>query len=226
MPTKIRRQAERILRQVGYNDCNSELSLSHGVVMTQSSRREVSLLLHAWRGGDQAALDKLTPLVYGELRRLAHCYMAREREDHTLQTTALVHEAYLRLVGANRIDWQNRTHFFAISANLMRRILVDWARARGYRKRGGNVRRVSLDEVPVLSPTPDTDLVQLNDALEKLEKFDARKARVVDLRFFGGLNLDETAEVLNVSRDTVKRDWKLAKTWLLCEMTEGGKHGS
>ncbi len=193
--------------------------------MTRSSRREVSLLLQAWRGGDQAALDKLTPLVYGELRRLAHCYMTRERADHTLQTTALVHEAYLRLVDANRIDWQDRAHFFAISANLMRRILVDWARARGYRKRGGHARRVSLDEAPLISAAPDTDLVQLNDALDKLGKFDPRKAQVVELRFFGGMNLDETAEILNVSRDTIKRDWNLAKNWLLCAMTEEGRNG-
>ncbi len=193
--------------------------------MTRSSRREVSLLLQAWRCGDQAALDKLTPLVYGELRRLAHCYMTRERADHTLQTTALVHEAYLRLVDANQVDWQDRTHFFAVSANLMRRILVDWARARGYRKRGGHARRVALNEVPLTSPAPDTDLVQLNDALEELEKFDPRKAQVVELRFFGGLNLDETAEVLKVSRDTIKRDWNLAKNWLLCAMTEEGRNG-
>lgn len=188
--------------------------------MTRSSRQEVSLLLQAWRGGDQAALDKLTPLVYGELRRLAHCYMTRERPDHTLQTTALVHEAYIRLVDASRIDWQDRTHFFAIAANLMRRILIDWARSREYRKRGGGTTRVSLDRTPLISPAPETDLVQLNDALEKLEKLDPRKAKVVELRFFGGLNLDETADVLKVSRDTVKRDWTLAKTWLLCEMTE------
>ncbi len=194
--------------------------------MTRSSPREVSLLLQAWRGGDQGALGKLTPLVYGELHRLAHYYMTRERPDHTLQTTALVHEAFIRLVDASRIDWQDRTHFFAISANLMRRILVDWARSRGYRKRGGRARRVSLDEATLISPAPDTGLVQLNDALEKLEEFDPRKAKVVELRFFGGLNLDETAQVLKVSRDTVKRDWSLAKTWLLCEMTERRKNGS
>jgi RNA polymerase sigma factor (TIGR02999 family) len=152
--------------------------------------------------------------------------MTRERPDHTLQTTALVHEAFIRLVDASRIDWQDRTHFFAISANLMRRILVDWARSRGYRKRGGQARRISLDEAPLISPAPETDLVQLNDALEKLEKFDSRKAKVVELRFFGGLNLDETAEVLKVSRDTVKRDWNLAKTWLLSEMAERRKNGS
>ena len=194
--------------------------------MTRSSPQEVSHLLQAWRGGDQTALEKLVPLVYGELHRLAHIYMTRERADHTLQTTALVHEAYVRLTGADRIDWQDRTHFFAISANVMRRILVDWARSRGYQKRGGEARRLPLNEALLVSPDSPIDLVGLNRALEDLEKFDARKAKVIELRFFGGLNLDETAEVLQVSRDTVKRDWKLARNWLLCEMTEGGKDGS
>jgi len=183
-------------------------------------------LLQAWRGGDQTALEKLVPLVYGELHRLAHIYMTRERADHTLQTTALVHEAYVRLTGAAQIDWQDRAHFFAISANVMRRILVDWARSRGYQKRGGEARRLPLNEALLVSPDSPIDLVGLNRALEDLEKFDARKAKVIELRFFGGLNLDETAEVLQVSRDTVKRDWKLARNWLLCEMTEGGKDGS
>ena len=183
-------------------------------------------MLQAWRGGDQTALERLVPLVYGELHRLAHFYMMRERADHTLQTTALVHEAYVRLTGADRIDWQNRTHFFAISANVMRRILVDWARSRGYQKRGSEAKRVSLDDTLPVSPDSPIDLVDLNKALEDLEKFDSRKARVVELRFFGGLTLDETAEVLQVSRDVVKRDWKLARNWLLCEMTEGGRDGS
>jgi RNA polymerase sigma factor (TIGR02999 family) len=194
--------------------------------VTRSSPQEVSLLLQAWRGGDQTALEKLVPLVYGELHRLAHFYMMRERADHTLQTTALVHEAYVRLTGADRIDWQDRAHFFAISANVMRRILVDWARSRGYQKRGGEAKRASLDEALLVSPESPIDLVGLNKALEDLEKFDARKAKVIELRFFGGLTLDETAEVLQVSRDIVKRDWKLARNWLLCEMTEGGKDGS
>ncbi len=210
-----------------YNAGNSHGFHSGGEVeVTQSSGHEVSSLLQAWRGGDQAALEKLTPLVYGELRRLAHRYMTRERADHTLQTTALVHEAYIRLVAANKIEWQDRSHFLAISANLMRRILVDWARSRHYRKRGGDPKRVSLDKTPLATPALDTDLMQLNDALGRLEKFDARKGKVVELRFFGGLNLDETAEVLNVSRETVKRDWRLARNWLLCELTERGKGGS
>ena len=194
--------------------------------MTRSSPQEVSHLLQAWRGGDQTALEKLVPLVYGELHRLAHIYMTRERADHTLQTTALVHEAYVRLTGAAQIDWQDRAHFYAISANVMRRILVDWARSRGYQKRGGEARRLPLNEALLVAPESPIDLVGLNRALEDLEKFDARKAKVIELRFFGGLNLDETAEVLQVSRDTVKRDWKLARNWLLCEMTEGGKDGS
>ena len=152
--------------------------------------------------------------------------MMRERADHTLQTTALVHEAYVRLTGAAQVDWQDRAHFFAISANVMRRILVDWARSRGFQKRGGEAKRVPLNEAVPVSPDSPIDLVGLNKALEDLEKFDSRKAKVIELRFFGGLTLDETADVLQVSRDTVKRDWKLARNWLLCEMAEGGKDGS
>ena len=187
--------------------------------MTRSSPREVSLLLLAWRGGNPEALENLIPLVHQELRRLAHCYMTRERADHTLQTTALVNEAHIRLVGAQRVDWQDRTHFFAIAANLMRRILVDFARSRGYQKRGDYRNKVSLDEALVVSPDSDPDLLKVDDALKALTEFDPRKARVVELRFFGGLDLDETAEVLNVSRDTVKRDWRLARVWLYGEMT-------
>jgi RNA polymerase sigma-70 factor (ECF subfamily) len=193
--------------------------------VTRSSPREVSLLLRAWRDGDQAALDRLMPLVQGELHRLAHCYMARERPDHTLQTTALVNEAYVRLIGANRIDWRDRAHFFAISSNLMRRILVDCARSRGYQKRGGEMKKVSLDQALFVSPEQHPDLVKLDDALKALAEFDPRQAKIVELRFFGGLDLDETAEVLQVSRDTVKRDWRLAKVWLLCEMTGESGHG-
>jgi RNA polymerase sigma factor (TIGR02999 family) len=186
----------------------------------------VSLLLQAWRGGDQAALEKLIPLVHQELRRLAHCYMTRERVDHTLQTTALVNEAYLRLVGANRIDWKDRAHFFAIAASLMRRILVDFARSRHSRKRIGRRKVVPIDEALLVSPNPDPDLVKLDDALKALAELDPRKARVVELRFFGGLDLDETAEVLRVSRDTVKRDWRLARAWMYGEMTGGRAHAS
>jgi RNA polymerase sigma factor (TIGR02999 family) len=163
------------------------------------------------------------PLVYGELHRLAHRYMVHERAGHTLQTTALVNEAYLRLIDANGVDWQDRTHFFAICANLMRRILVDFARTRGYQKRGGNTRKVSLDESLLVSPEPDVDLVKLDDALKALAGVDPRKAKVVELRFFGGLSEEEAAEVLKVSRDTVKRDWRLAKVWLLEEMSDEGR---
>jgi RNA polymerase sigma-70 factor, ECF subfamily len=181
-------------------------------------------LLQAWRGGDQKALDRLMPLVHQELHRLARCYMTRERVDHTLQATALVNEAYIRLIGAKKIDWQDRAHFFAIASNLMRRILVDFARARGYRKRGGDQIEVSLDEALLVSPETDPDLVKVDDALKALAEFDPRKARVVELRFFGGLDLDETAEVLKVSRDTVKRDWRLARVWMYGEMTGSNGH--
>ena len=192
--------------------------------MTPSSPKEVSLLLRAWRGGDQEAFDKLLPLVHDELHRLAHRYMVRERVGHTLQTTALVNEAHLRLIDANEVEWRDRAHFFAISANVMRRILVDFARARGYKKRGGNVKKVFLDEGLFVSPMPDPDLVKLDDALNALAQMDPRKARVVELKFFGGLELDEIAEVLKVSRDTVKRDWRLAKVWLLCELRDRGRN--
>lgn len=187
--------------------------------MAQPSPHEVSRLLQSWRDGDQSALAELMPLVHEELHRLAHRYMAREQRHQTVQTTALVNEVYIRLVGASRIDWQGRTHFLAICANLMRRILVDAARSRGYQKHAGNLEKVSLDEALYVSPRPDPNLVRLDDALQTLATFDPRKARVVELRFFAGLDLEETAEVLNVSRDTVKRDWRLAKVWLLCEMT-------
>ena len=191
-----------------------------------SSAEEISSLLHAWCDGDRSALDKLVPLVYDELHRLAHSYMLQERGNQTLQTTALVNEAFLRLVGAKQIEWKDRTHFFALSANVMRRILVDLARSRGYKKRGANPRKVSLDAELLMSPQPDTDLVKLDDALDALSEFDPRKAKVVELRFFGGLSLSETAEVLNVSRNTVKRDWGLAKAWLLGELKDRGSDGS
>lgn len=189
--------------------------------MTRSSPQEVSLMLRAWRGGDKSALDKLIPLVHDELRRLAHRYMTKEKAGHTLQTTALVNEAYLRLVDLARIEWQDRSHFFAISANLMRRILVDFARSRGYQKRGGDIRKISLDESLLVSPEPGAELIRIDEALAALSEFDARKARVVEMRFFGGMTEDETAEVLHVSRETVKRDWRLARNWLLCELTDG-----
>jgi len=191
-----------------------------------SSAEEISSLLHAWSDGDRSALDKLVPIVYDELHRLAHSYMLRERAGQTLQTTALVNEAFLRLVGTRQIEWRDRTHFFALSANVMRRILVDLARSRGYKKRGASPRKVSLDAELLISPQPDPDLVKLDDALNALSEFDPRKSKVVELRFFGGLSLSETAEVLHVSRNTVKRDWEMAKAWLLGELKGRDSDGS
>ena len=191
-----------------------------------SSAEEISSLLHAWCDGDRTALDKLMPLVYDELRRLAHHYMLQERGNHTLQTTALVNEAFLRLIDAIQIELKDRNHFFAISANVMRRILVDLARSRGYQKRGGNVQKVSLDSDLDVSSAPAPELVKLDDALNALSDFDPRKAKVVELRFFGGLSEKEIAEVLAVSTNTVKRDWGLAKAWLLCELKDRGRNES
>jgi RNA polymerase sigma factor (TIGR02999 family) len=180
---------------------------------------EVTQLLQAWSGGDRAALDRLIPLVYRELRRLAHSYMRRESSGHILQTTALVNEAYLQLVDANKIKWNDRNHFFAMAARLMRRILLESARSRHAQKRGGKIRQVSLSESAVFAPKPDADLIELDDALTALEEIDPRRAKVVELRFFGGMTLGEAAEVLEVSADTVWHDWDLAKTWLYREMS-------
>jgi len=176
---------------------------------------DVTRLLVRWKDGDEAALQQLVPIVHEELRRLARRQMAGERPGHTLQPTALVNEAYLRLVNLKQMQWQDRAHFFAMGARLMRRILVDFARSRGYQKRGGGVKRVSFTEAFAVAEGPATDVVALNDALEALADVDERKSRVVELRFFGGLSVEETAEVLNVSRETIKRDWTFAKMWLL-----------
>jgi RNA polymerase sigma factor (TIGR02999 family) len=175
----------------------------------------------AWGRGQVSAFDELVPLVHQELRRLARRYMARERPGHTLQATALVNEAYVRLIEVDHVRWQNRAHFFAMSARVMRRILVDSARARGNQKRGGDVHKVSLDEALVVSRERDADLVALDDALQALVAVHSRKSQVVELRFFGGLSIEETAEVLHVSPDTVKRDWRFAKLWLLRELRRG-----
>lgn len=180
---------------------------------------DVTRLLLSWRGGDRAALEKLVPLVYRELRKLAHRQMRGERAGHALQTTALVNEAYLRLVDSQQVRWQNRAQFFAICAQLMRRILVDDARARGSLKRGGAAVHVSLDDTLVASPARDTDLIALDEALTKLEALDPRKSKVVEARYFSGLSVAETAEALDVSPDTVMRDWKMAKLWLLRELS-------
>ncbi|MBN1567780.1 MAG: sigma-70 family RNA polymerase sigma factor [Acidobacteria bacterium] len=176
------------------------------------------MLLKDWGEGDESALNKLTPLVYDELRRMARRQMARERAGHTLQTTALVNEVYLRLLGAEEISFQDRAHFFALSAQLMRRVLVDHARGRGRAKRGGAVRKLSLEESPAIPIGQDTDIVELDDALNLLAAVDARKAKMVELRFFGGLSVEETARILNVSVRTVMNDWHFAKAWLLREL--------
>ena len=182
--------------------------------MATRSPHEVTELLLDWSNGNQSALDRLMPLVDQELHRLAQHYMRQENPGHTLQTTALVNEAYLRLVDQNRMHWKNRTHFFALSAQLMRRILVDHARKRKYAKRGGNAPKVSLDEAMAVSPERGADLIALDDALERLAAIDPRKSKVVELRFFGGLSVEETAAALGVSEMTVNRDWKMAKAWL------------
>ena len=180
----------------------------------------ITRLLVDWRGGDQAALEQLMPLVHDELRRLARRHMAHERVGHTLQATALVNEAFVRLIDVRQVKWQDRAHFFAMSSRLMRRILVDFARSKGYQKRGGGAQKVSLDDALVVATEPGQDLVALDDALNALAAFDARKSQVVEMRFFGGLSVEETAEALNVSVETVMRDWKLAKAWLLRELKQ------
>jgi RNA polymerase sigma factor (TIGR02999 family) len=182
----------------------------------------VTQLLIDWRNGDRAALDKLFPLVYDELRRLAHYYMRRERPDHTLQPTALVHEAYIRLVGMD-VQWENRVHFFAIAAQVMRRILVDHARSRQYAKRQGGVHRVSLDEAIATPEQRPADLIALDDALTSLAAIDPRKSQIVELRVFGGLTIEETANVLGVSTGTIINDYRLARAWLYSEIKGSDK---
>ncbi len=186
--------------------------------MSQPSPHEITELLVAWGGGDESALDRLIPLVYDELHRLARRYMSRERPGHTLQTTALVNEAYVRLVNWREVQWQNRAHFFAVSAQMMRRILVDFARERQYLKRGGDALQVSLSEAAAFTVQREADLVALDEALTALAEVDPRKVQVVEMRFFGGLSIEEAAEVLKVSKETVMRDWRLAKVWLLREL--------
>src|SRR3989442_2097711 len=182
--------------------------------MSSASAHEATQLLLYWSNGNQAALDRLMPLVDRELHRLAHHYMRSEKPGHTLQTTALVNEAYLRLVDQKHVHWKNRAHFFALSAQLMRHILVDHARKRKYAKRGGDAHRISFDETMAVSRERGADLIALDDALDKLAAIDSRKSKVVELRFFGGLSVEETAEALSVSPLTVKRDWSMAKAWL------------
>lgn len=186
--------------------------------MPRPSPSEVSQLLHAWNDGDESALDKLMPLVYSELHRMARNYMARESPGHTLQTTALVNEAYVRLVDAAHTNFQDRIHFFAVCAQAMRRILADWGRSRRALKRGGEFVLLPLEEGFDRAKMPDLDFADLDEALNALAKVDPRKSQVVELRFFGGLSLEETAQFLKVSSDTVLRDWKMAKNWLRCEL--------
>jgi len=188
--------------------------------MRSPAPKEVTQLLIAWSNGDQEALEKLVPLVYDELRRIARRYMDREPAGHTLQTTALVNEAYLRLVEQKDMKWQNRAHFFGISAQLMRRILVSMARARHANKRGGEARQVSLDEALVVSEERAAELVALDEAMNELAALDPRRSLVVELRYFGGLSVEETAEVLNISPETVMREWKRAKAWLYAELNK------
>lgn len=179
----------------------------------------MTTLLVRWRDGDREALEELMPLVYDELRRLARHYLRRERSDHTLQSTALVHEAYLRLAGSNAPNWQNRAHFFGVAAHIMRQILVEHARAYGAEKRGGGACKLVLDEAVAFSPQIDVDVVALDKALGELTELDSQQGRIVELRFFGGLTIEDTSEVLGISPATVKRDWVTARAWLYRAMT-------
>ena len=196
--------------------------------MTRAETQEITALLKAWGTGDNTALDRLTPLVYDQLRRMAQRHMRKERAGNTLQTTALVHEVYLRLADARDLDWNDRVHFFAIAAQMMRRILVSAARKRLSAKRGGKAQRIdhsaaiNFDELPEFDCGRGAELIALDDALDELAKMDLRKARVIELRFFGGLSVEETAEALNISPQSVMRDWKLAKAWLKRELSANG----
>ena len=200
--------------------------MSTEVWIALPASEEVTGLLKAWTAGDEQALEKLTPLVYRELHRIARRCMAGQRPGHPFQTTELVNEAYLRLVNCAQMNWQHRAHFFAMSAQLMRRILVDMARSRGYQKRGAGVLPISLDEAPSVCDQQDRSLVALDDALKELAAVDQRKSKVVELRYFGGLSIKETAEALSVSVETVVRDWRLAKIWLLRELSESNRRGA
>jgi RNA polymerase sigma factor (TIGR02999 family) len=194
--------------------------------MTTPPPHEITRLLQAWSSGDEEALNRLTPLVYEQLHRVARRYMADERSGHVLQTTALVNEAYLRLFDCRPLKWQDRAHFFAVCAQLMRRILIDIARSNQYQKRGAGAPHVAVDETLDGGTKMSADILSLDDALGSLAKMDARKSQVVELRFFGGLSVEETAEVLKVSKETVFRDWRMAKSWLLRELSEGSPHGA
>jgi len=189
--------------------------------MATGPAADVTQLLSKWSGGDQAALDQLLPLVYGELRRLAGSYLRRERSNHTLQSTALVHEAFMRMVNQHDVQWKNRAHFFAIAAQMIRRILVDYARSQHAEKRGSGAVKLALDEAMAVpqAPATDVDLLGLNDALDRLAEMDERQSRIVELRFFAGLSIEETAEVMSLSPASIKREWQTARAWLFREMT-------
>jgi RNA polymerase sigma-70 factor (ECF subfamily) len=189
--------------------------------MTTPSSQEVTQLLLAWRNGDQEALEQLMPLVYGELRRMAHRYMRRERLDHTLQTSALVNEAFLRMVDCQQVDWRNRAHFFGIAAQMMRQILIDHARSHARARRGGALHQVSFDETAIVSGERAAELIALDDALNDLAAFDLSKSRIVELRFFGGLTNEEVGEVMGMSLRTVEREWRKAKAWLRHAISQG-----
>ena len=190
------------------------------MAMKESVSQDITQLLLAWRGGDREALEALVPIVYEELRRLARHFMRGQREGHTLQTTALVNEAYLRLIDSSRVNWQNRAHFFAISAQLMRRVLIDFARAKASQKRGGELIKVTLDEHVEAADAPEAELLALDEALEDLARFSPRQSRIVELRYFGGLSEEEIAETLAVSTRTVRRDWNVARAWLFKRMRD------
>jgi len=193
--------------------------------MPIDTSHDVTQLLLAWNDGDQTALERLIPSVHAELRRIARRHMRNERAEHTLQASALINEAYLRLIDAQQVRWQNRAHFFAVASQLMRRILVDFARSHSYKKRGGGAHQVSLDEAMVTSKERGEDLVALDEALSVLSELDERKGRVVEMRFFGGLSEKEIAEALIVSQETVRRDWRLAKSWLRNRLKESAPNG-
>ncbi len=194
--------------------------------MPSPGANEITALLQAWNGGDEQALEKLTPLIYEELHRAAKRCLSGGRRDQTLQATALINELYLKVIGLNRISWQNRAHFLAVCARQMRWILTDFYRAKQYQKRGGGAERISLDESAVLSRQASRDLLAIDEALTRLAAVDPRKSQVVELRFFGGLSVKETAEVLKISSDTVMRDWKLARAWLLNELSGQNSDGT
>jgi len=200
--------------------CGYNPSINGTTPLTQPRQHEITQLLAKWREGNQSALDELYPLVYDELHRLARRYMSRERRGHTLQTTALINEAYVRLVDQKNVHWANRSHFFAISAQIMRRILIDHARRHAYAKRGGGAQQVSLEEVAAVTPDPGRELVRLDEALKSLAEMDPRRSQVVELRYFGGLNNEEIAGVLKISENTVTRDWNMARAWLHQQLSE------